>query len=216
MTLFEPIEIGSSVLPNRLSVAPMCQYSAIEGCPTEWHYKHLGMLTTSGVSMLVFESTAVSADGRISLNDLVLENKAQLHEFTKLIKYLKALSSTCLILQLNHAGRKGSVNVPWHLKGSNLAPEEGSWKTYSASPIKRDQGWQSPLQMTDAKIRELKLAFKRSAKMAIQARFNGVEIHMAHGYLLHQFLSPISNKRTDNFGGSQRKRNRLPLEILEK
>ena len=203
-------------MPNRIVVAPMCQYSAIDGCPSEWHNRHLGMLATSGASMLVLESTSVNLEGRISSRDLVLNSEKNRRCFSSLVKHLNRLSNTKLVLQLNHAGRKGSVNPPWINHGTNLTADEGGWTTYSASSIERDDGWQLPKQMTEEEIKHVEVAFINAAKMAIKAGFDGIEVHMAHGYLLHQFLSPISNQRVDKFGGTQDNRNRLPLQIVSK
>jgi 2,4-dienoyl-CoA reductase-like NADH-dependent reductase (Old Yellow Enzyme family) len=213
--LFSPITIGNVELPNRIVVAPMCQYSAIDGCPSNWHYHHLGMLALSGAGMLVFESTSVNLEGRISQGDLVLESEKHHVCFSSFVRHLNSLAPSKLVLQLNHAGRKGSVNYPWVENGSNLNADSGCWKTYSASAIARDEGWQLPKEMTEGDIQNVKAAFIKSAQMAVKAGFDGVEVHMAHGYLLHQFLSPISNQRTDKFGGNQENRNRFPLQIVD-
>ncbi|WP_269611051.1 NADH:flavin oxidoreductase/NADH oxidase [Prochlorococcus marinus] len=214
--LFTPINLSGQYLKNRLVVAPMCQYSSSNGEPSAWHRRHLGTLALSGAGMLMIESTAVSMKGRISSKDLVLENDDQVIAFSNLLKEIKTLSDIPISLQISHAGRKGSVNVPWEKNGTSLDKYQSGWETVSASSIARDKGWQKPRQMNIDEINKTVNDFELTTKKACLAGFQGVEVHMAHGYLLHQFLSPISNKRKDQFGGDFLNRCRFPLQVIEK
>ena len=213
--IFNKIKVGGISLNNRIVVSPMCQYSAKNGCPTEWHYAHLGNLATSGAGMLTIESTAVNMNGRITHADLCLKSKRQFLSMKKLFIYLKKLSKISICLQLAHSGRKGSANIPWIKKNSPLNKNQLSWKTFSASNIKKDKGWPKPKELSKKKIKVLIKDYLNSARLAKKIGFEGIEIHMAHGYLLHQFISPISNKRKDIFGGSLNNRLRLPLLIAK-
>jgi 2,4-dienoyl-CoA reductase-like NADH-dependent reductase (Old Yellow Enzyme family) len=204
----------NTYLTNRVIVSPMCQYSAINGSPTEWHYKHLSNLISSGASMLIIESTAVSKIGRITLNDLGLYNNKQLNEFKKLIKFLKKIKNIPICLQISHSGRKGSCNVPWLKSGKPL--KNNKWKTISSSNKNKDLDWPKPKMVSLKETKKIITEFVNCAKKAFRAGFDGVEIHMAHGYLIHQFLSPICNNRQDNYGGSLKKRCNFALEIAKK
>ena len=200
---------------NRIVVSPMCQYSSDNGCPSAWHYKHLGALVCSGASMVVIESTAVSFEGRISKKDLCLYNEKHFKELKKLIKYLKSLKNIPVCIQLNHAGRKGSSYVPWIKKNFPL-PKKKGWTTISSSNIKKDNLWPRPKIADKNDIKKIINDFSNSAKFAIKAGVDAIELHMAHGYLIHQFLSPISNNRIDEYGGSSQKRLNLALKITKK
>ena len=210
----KPIIIGRKKLRNRVILAPMCQYMAKNGKPTEWHYQHLGRAIISGFSKIMIESTAISYDGRITTKDLCLYNKSHMNSFKKLLKYLKALNNIPVGIQLSHAGRKGSSQIPW-VKG-NTPLKKNKWQTISASRIQKDIGWPLPKKIEKTKLKLLEKNFLDSAKMAIKVGFDCIEIHMAHGYLLHQFFSPISNKRNDNYGGSLENRSRFLVEISKK
>ncbi len=214
--IFNKIKVGGIKLNNRIVVSPMCQYSGKNGCPSEWHYAHLGNLANSGAGMLTIESTAVNMNGRITHADLCLKSKKQFSSMKKLFIYLKKLSKIPICLQLAHSGRKGSANIPWIKKNSPLSKNQLSWKTFSASNIKKDKGWPKPIELSKKKIEFLIKDYLNSARLAKKIGFEGIEIHMAHGYLLHQFISPISNKRKDIFGGSLNNRLRLPLLIAKK
>lgn len=203
------------VLNNRIVVSPMCQYSSDNGSPSPWHYKHLGSLICSGAGMLVLESTAVNFEGRISNRDLCLYNKKHLLELKKLIIFLKSLNNIPICIQLSHAGRKGSSFVPWVKKNRPLNKTK-RWDTISSSDIKKDNLWPKPKIATKRAIEKIVNDFCRSAKYAIDAGVDAIEIHMAHGYLIHQFLSPVSNKRTDEFGGTFEKRSALAIKIIKK
>ncbi len=199
-------------LNNRIVVSPMCQYSARNGCPTEWHYRHLSNLCISGASLVMLESTAVSNHGRISNKDLAISTNKQKKEFKKLINFLQSNKKTLVGIQLSHAGRKGSSEVPWIKKNSPLKGKS-SWQTISSSELPKDKGWPKPKKMNYKDIKSVSNNFKRAILNSLEANFDSLELHMAHGYLLHQFLSPVCNTRNDNYGGSMEKRFKFPLEI---
>ena len=208
------LNIKNKKLNNPYILAPMCQYMAKNGKPTEWHYQHLGRAIISGFSKIMIESTAVSGDGRITTKDLCLYNKSHMKSLSKLVKYLKKLNDIPVGIQLSHAGRKGSSEIPWIKHNKPL--KKNKWKTISPSEIKKDTGWPTPKEIGKTKLKTLKKNFLDSTKMAIKAGFDCIEIHMAHGYLLHQFFSPISNKRSDLYGGVLENRSRFLLEISKK
>lgn len=212
--ILEPFKINKITLPNRLVVAPMCQYSAINSCPSQWHYGHFQQLANSGAGSLIFESTSISMTGRITLKDLVLNNQKQEIEFSKIINYIRKISRIKVGIQISHAGRKGSSELPW-IKSNYPIKNKFSWKTVSASPLKRDKHWPTPNELSIEDIYKIINDFKNSALRAKKIDFDCLEIHMAHGYLLHQFFSPISNKREDDFGGSFEKRCKLLLETAK-
>ena len=196
-------------------ISPMCQYSGYKGCPTSWHYQHLSRLVLSGAGMLMMESTAVSSNGKITHADLCLSNQMQEKEFNKLFIYLKKLSNIPIGIQIAHAGRKGSSFIPWIKSNKSLDKRNKSWITYAPSAIKRYKGWPIPRELTESQIKKIITNFKETALKAKKIGFDGLEVHMAHGYLLHQFLSPISNKRQDDWGGNLKNRCRLPLKIAK-
>ena len=200
-------------LCNKIVVSPMCHYSSINGAPSEWHYKHLSNLIISGASMLIIESTAVSKIGRITTKDLGLFNDFQEKKFKELIKFLKKIKNIPICLQISHSGRKGSCNVPWKNLGKPL--KKNYWKTISSSDLKKDINWPRPKSASNKEIKKIITEFKNSSLRAFRAGFDGVEIHMAHGYLIHQFLSPISNHRNDLYGGSLDNRCRFAIDIVE-
>ncbi len=208
------IKIGDKILNNRLVLAPMCQYMAKNNNPSSWHYQHLGKAIISGFGMVMLESTSVSLEGRISKNDLALSTKSNLIEFKKLVKFLKSLKNIPIGIQLSHSGRKGSTHLPWIKKNTPLSGKNG-WKTISPSGIKREKNWPKPIEINQKKIKLIKEQFKNSAKKAILCGFDCIELHMAHGYLLHQFISPLSNKRKDEYGGTLENRCKLPIQIVK-
>ena len=199
---------------NRISVSPMCQYSAVKGIPSDWHYRHLSNLMLSGAGLLMLESTSVSSEGKISKKDLCIETKKQRNEFKNLVSYLKKINDKPIGIQLSHSGRKGSSNIPWIKHNSPLKNNE-SWITLSSSDIPKDTGWPKPRKLKINEIEKLKIKFHNSIKNSLYANFDLLELHMAHGYLLHQFLSPICNNRNDEYGGNKFNRFRLPLEIAK-
>ena len=192
----------------------MCQYSAQNGKPSKWHYNHLNKLCKTGAGLVMLESTAVNKQGRISKKDLVLENNIQAKSLKKIVLNLKR-NKVKLGLQISHSGRKGSTNLPWIKKGAPLKKNEGSWRTISPSEIKRDKNWPLPKEMSKKEIKKVLNDFKNTSLLANKIGFDCLEIHMAHGYLLHQFFSPISNKRKDFYGGSLKNRCRYLLEIFK-
>jgi 2,4-dienoyl-CoA reductase-like NADH-dependent reductase (Old Yellow Enzyme family) len=211
--IFEKFKIKHLKFRNKIFISPMCQYSSKDGCPSDWHYRHLGNLMLSGAGGLVVESTAVNMNGRISPADLCIEKKFQKDSFHKLIKYLKKINDMPILLQISHSGRKGSSQVPW-IK-SNTPLKRNSWTTFSSSNLRKDINWPKPKSLSNLQIKKLIKDFKKATINSLQSGFDGIEIHMAHGYLLHQFLSPISNIRKDEYGGNQNNRMRFPLEIIK-
>lgn len=210
--IFNKLKINKTILNNRIVISPMCQYSANNGSPSLWHYKHLSSLSASGAAMIILESTAVEKNGRISINDLCLYNQNHKKNLKKLINFIKKKFNIKLGIQISHAGRKGSSNIPW-IKHNEPLKKNKSWKTFAPSPIKRDKNWPTPHEMSKRDIDFVINKFKNSAKLANNAGFDCLEIHMAHGYLLHEFFSPISNKRKDDYGGNLENRSRLLLQI---
>ncbi len=195
-------------------VSPMCQYSANNGKPTRWHYNHLANLLNTGAGSIIVESTAVSKLGRITNKDLCLYNENHKKAHKKLINKLKKIKDIPIILQISHSGRKGSSEIPWIKKNSPLKGSK-SWKTLSASPLKRDLGWPLPKEASRSEIKLIINQFITTAKLAFESGYDGVEVHIAHGYLLHQFFSPISNYRKDKYGGRLNNRIRVILEIFK-
>ena len=210
--IFKNLKIQKEKLSNRIVVSPMCKYAALDGVPSPWHYKHLGSMISSGASMIIIESTAINKTGRITTKDLCLYNARQFYEMKKLIKYLKSIKNIPIIIQLSHAGKKGSSMIPW--KKSNSPLKRNGWRTVSASRIKKDKHWPYPRAANKNQIMKIIDDFKKSALFAKKAGIDGIEIHMAHGYLLHQFISPVSNNRQDSYGGCFEKRIKFPLEVI--
>lgn len=212
--LFSPITIGSVELPNRIMVSPMCQYSAREGNPTDWHYVHLGNLALSGAGLLCLEATAVVPGGRITPFDLGLYNDDNNAALQGLVKTLRTVSPIKLGIQLSHAGRKASSRAPWD-GGSLIGIAEGGWQTEGPSALAQRPDEPPPAEMTVADIDRVTAAFVGAARRAEHIGFDIIELHMAHGYLMHQFLSPLSNQRADEYGGSLENRMRMPLEVFQ-
>ncbi|MDH2898473.1 NADH:flavin oxidoreductase/NADH oxidase [Rahnella variigena] len=212
--LFEPITLGELTLENRIVIAPMCQYSSDEGKATAWHHAHLGQLSFSGAGLLILEATAVEAAGRISAEDLGLWDDATEAAMKDLITGLRANSKMPLGLQLGHAGRKASCAAPWN-GGAQIPQSAGGWQTVAPSAIAFTEGTEAPEAMSLARIDELKKAYVETVRRAGRLGLDLLELHGAHGYLLHQFLSPLSNQRTDQYGGSLENRMRLLLEIFQ-
>ncbi|CAN5212371.1 NADH:flavin oxidoreductase/NADH oxidase [soil metagenome] len=211
--LFSPLAVGPLTLKNRIVIAPMCEYSAVDGVPQPWHWQHLGKLAISGASVVIVEATGVEAAGRITAADLGLWNDAQEAAFTRLISDIRTYSDTPIGIQLAHAGRKASVLAPWHDRGRSARPEEGAWETFSASAVPFKDDWHTPTALDEAGMTRVIDGFVQAAQRADRAGFDLVELHAAHGYLLTQFLSPISNLRTDEYGGSLENRMRFPLRV---
>ena len=198
---------------NRIVISPMCQYMAKKGCPTEWHYHHLRNLLETGAGSLVIESTAVSQVGRITKKDLCLYNNNHFQSHKKLVIYLKKIRKIPIILQICHSGRKGSAEVPWIKKNQYLKSKD-KWKTMAPSALARTKSWPIPKAMSKIEIKKVTNQFVATAKLAFKAGYDGVEVHMANGYLVHQFCSPISNIRQDEYGLSNYKY-KFPKEIIK-
>jgi len=213
--LFEPFEIGALALANRIIVAPMCQYSADEGSAGDWHLIHLGHLALSGASMLIIEATAVSAEGRITAADLGLYSDANEAALARVLAAVRAHSPIAIGMQLAHAGRKASSRAPWQGGAQVPIGQPGGWPTVAPSAVPHAPGEQPPVGLDAAGMQKIRDDFARAATRAARLGIDGVEIHAAHGYLLHQFLSPIANQRDDAYGGSIENRMRFPLEIFD-
>jgi 2,4-dienoyl-CoA reductase-like NADH-dependent reductase (Old Yellow Enzyme family) len=211
--LFEPIQLRSLTLRNRIMVAPMCQYSCVDGYATDWHLVHLGSRAVGGAGLVMAEASAVEARGRISPHDAGIWEDGHINAWAGVARFIASQGAVPAI-QLAHAGRKASVHRPWH-GGAPLRPDEGAWQTVSASAIPFADGWHVPDALSLDEVDGIVNAFEAAARRALEAGFQVVEIHGAHGYLLNQFLSPISNARTDRYGGSFENRTRLLLEVVE-
>ena len=212
--LFSRGQLGALTLDNRIVVAPMCQYSAIDGSMNDWHLMHLGQFAVSGAGLVIVEATGIEAAGRITPGCTGLYNDENEAAMTRVIRFFKDYGSAKIGIQLAHAGRKASCNVPWN-GAAPLAKNAGAWITSAPSQEPYADGWHTPVALDDAGLKRIKDAFVQATKRAVRVGFELIEIHAAHGYLLHQFLSPISNKRTDNYGGSPENRMRYPLEIVD-
>jgi 2,4-dienoyl-CoA reductase-like NADH-dependent reductase (Old Yellow Enzyme family) len=210
--LFSPIAIGGVTLPNRIAVSPMCQYSAVDGSATDWHLQHLGSLSLSGAGLLILEATAVEAAGRITQSCLGLYSDANEAALERVVATCHRWGNAKLGIQLAHAGRKASTQVPW-AGGKPLGEAEGAWQRVGASLIPFAEGYPAPEPLDEAGLARVRDAFVAAARRADRLGFDLVELHGAHGYLLHSFLSPIANHRTDWYGGSVENRMRFPLEV---
>ncbi|AJA59146.1 MULTISPECIES: NADH:flavin oxidoreductase/NADH oxidase [Bradyrhizobium] len=212
--LFSPIKLRGLTLKNRVVVSPMCQYSADNGVATDWHFTHINNLALSGASMFCIEATHVEAIGRITPGCLGLYSDACEAALKPILSSVRKHSSTAIAMQLAHAGRKASSARPWD--GGQLIPQsEGGWQTVAPSALPHKEGEAAPLALDAAGLKRIRDAFVDSAKRAARLGIDAIELHGAHGYLMHQFLSPISNRRTDEYGGSLENRMRFPLEIYD-
>jgi 2,4-dienoyl-CoA reductase-like NADH-dependent reductase (Old Yellow Enzyme family) len=209
--LFTPLQLRSAAFKNRIFVSPMCQYSSEDGMPTDWHMVHLGSRAVGGAAMVMVEATAVCPEGRISPADSGMWADRHAEAFKRINAFIAR--QNCLPgIQLAHAGRKASTDAPWR-GGGALTPSQGGWKPLAPSPLAFSGNSPEPREMTTADIDELVDRFAAAAKRCLEAGFQVLELHMAHGYLLHEFLSPLSNQRTDQFGGDLENRMRLPLQV---
>lgn len=212
--LFEPIHLGGLELQNRIVVAPMCQYSAEEGMPGTWHLIHLGHLALSGAGLMITEATAVTPEGRITPADLGLWSDETEAALARLLADIRRESAIPIGIQLAHAGRKASVRSPWD-GGTQVPLDEGGWACVAPSPIPQNAEDRIPVPLDAAGLAAIRDAFAGAAKRAVRTGFELIELHAAHGYLLHQFLSPLSNRRDDAYGGSLENRMRFPLEVYD-
>ena len=212
--LFSPITLRGLTLANRVVVSPMCQYASIEGSANDWHLMHLGQFAVGAGGLVITEATHVSAVGRISKHCLGLYSDQNEASLKRVIDFCKRYGVAKFGIQLAHAGRKGSVYRP--SDGSKpLTAEEGAWTTLAPSALPFGPGWHKPVAITRSGLAEVKQQFVDSAKRAVRIGFDLVELHIGHGYLLHQFLSPLANQRDDEYGGSSANRMRYPLEVFE-
>ncbi len=213
--LFTPFQLGPLTLPNRIVIAPMCQYSATEGTANDWHLIHLGSLAMSGAAMLIVEATSVSPEARITPGDLGLYSDANEEGLARVLAAIRAYSPIKVTLQIAHAGRKASSRAPWD--GGRQIPltEPGSWMALAPSPVPHEPSEEAPLALDDEGLKRVRDQFVATAKRAVRLGFDGIELHAAHGYLLHEFLSPLANKRTDAYGGSLENRMRFVLEVFD-
>jgi len=212
--LFSPFRLRNLSLPNRIVVSPMCQYSAEDGVANDWHMIHIGNLALSGAGMLVIEATAVEPDGRITPGCLGLWDDATEAALQPILAAVRRFSNIPVTLQLSHAGRKASSRVPW--EGGELIPvAEGGWTTHGPSPLAHKEGEPAPIALDRAGLDRVRDAFVAAARRAVRLGVDAIELHGAHGYLLHEFLSPIANRRTDEYGGSLENRLRYPLEVFD-
>jgi 2,4-dienoyl-CoA reductase-like NADH-dependent reductase (Old Yellow Enzyme family) len=212
--LFSPVTLGGLTLPNRILISPMCQYSAEDGRVNDWHLIHVGGLALSGAGMLCLEGTAVAPRGRITPADLGLWDDATEAAFRPLLAAVRRFSPVALAIQLAHAGRKGSSRVPWE-GGGQIALAEGGWITDAPSAVAHREGEELPEALDRAGMERIRDEFAEAAWRAARLGFDAIEVHGAHGYLLHEFLSPLANRRTDAYGGSFANRTRFPLEVFE-
>ena len=214
--LFEPIQFGTLTLNNRIVIAPMCQYSATEqGEPTYWHEQQWANYALSGAGLCIVEASAVQARGRISYADLGIWNDTQRDQIKTVLSKVRTLSPMPFAIQLAHAGRKASTDTPWGGQGQ-LAPKHAQgWQTVSASELAFNPTDHAPHALSKTEIQEIIQDFAAAAIRAVEAGFDLIELHAAHGYLLHQFMSPLSNQREDEYGGSFENRIRLTLEVLQ-
>ncbi len=213
--LFSPIQLRALTLANRITVSPMCQYSAVDGSAGDWHLMHLGQFAVAGAGMLVIEATHVEPRGRITHGCLGLysdENEAAL---SRVVAFCHTYGSCRIGMQLSHSGRKGSAKLPWERRGMPLTPAEGAWPTVGCSGLPFADDWPVPKPLDAGGIRGVIAAHVEAAVRANRIGVDVVELHAAHGYLLHEFLSPLSNRRQDGYGGSLENRMRLVLEIFE-
>ena len=212
--LFSPIELRGLRLPNRIVVSPMCQYMSVDGSAGDWHLMHLGQFAMGAAALVITEATHVSAVGRISRRCLGLYSDKNESTIKHVVDFCRRHGVAKLGIQLAHAGRKGSAHTPFE-GGKALAPDEGAWTTVAPSALPYGPGWHVPQALTKEGMREVKQQFVDAAKRAERIGFDVVELHAAHGYLLHEFLSPISNQRADEYGGSLENRMRFPLEVFD-
>jgi 2,4-dienoyl-CoA reductase-like NADH-dependent reductase (Old Yellow Enzyme family) len=211
--LFSPIRLADLELSNRIVVAPMCQYSAVDGVATDWHTTHLGMLANSGAGLLVVEATHVERRGRITHGCLGLYSDACEAALEHIVYHCRHIGTAKLAIQLAHAGRKASSQRPW--EGAKALPaSEDAWPTIGPSALPFGPGWHTPAAMTEEDMERVVTAFTDAAKRSLRVGFDAIELHFAHGYLLHSFVSPLSNNRNDEYGGSFEGRMRFPLQVV--
>ena len=211
--LFSPLKLRGLELQNRVVVAPMCQYSAEDGSATDWHLMHLGGFALSGVGLMIVEATGVEAAGRITPGCLGLYSDENEQALSRVLTFCRQHGSAKIGMQLAHAGRKASAALPWG-GGTSLDDDNGGWQTYGPSAVPFADGWRVPKAMDRADMDRIRDAFVEATRRSMRLGFDLIELHAAHGYLMHEFLSPISNRREDEYGGSLENRMRFPLEVF--
>ena len=212
VTLFDSLRLRDCTLANRVAVSPMCQYSAEDGVATDWHLVHLGGLAQGGAGLVLTEAAAIAPEGRISPEDLGLWRDDQVEPLARAVRFIQSQGAVAGI-QLAHAGRKAGTQAPW--KGGGVLPlDQGGWIGVAPSAVPFDTGWHTPAALDPAGLERVKAEFRAAALRALAAGFQVVEIHAAHGYLLHQFLSPLCNRRQDRYGGALENRTRLLREVV--
>ena len=211
--LLEKFTLRNIEFRNRIWVSPMCQYSSIDGMPTDWHFVHLGSRAVGGAGLVFMEATAVSPEGRISPQDAGIWSDAHTDAYAPIVTFIKSQGAVAGI-QLAHAGRKASTAAPWN-GGLKVDEADGGWQTVAPSALRFAENYPDPRAMSNEDIQKAIYDFIAAAKRSVEAGFEVIEVHAAHGYLCHQFLSPLSNKRTDEFGGSLENRMRFPLQIAK-
>jgi 2,4-dienoyl-CoA reductase-like NADH-dependent reductase (Old Yellow Enzyme family) len=213
--LFTPLRLGTLELTNRIVIAPMCQYSAVDGCMTDWHVIHLGHLALSGAALLTIEATAILPEARITYADVGLWNDATEAAIGRTLESVRRWSDIPIALQLAHAGRKASTEVPWK-GGVQIPPDHpNGWRTFAPSAIPFEDGQRPPVALDRDGLTRVREAFAAAAQRAARLGIDAVQLHCAHGYLLHEFLSPLSNRRDDEYGGGLDNRMRFPLEVFD-
>lgn len=213
--LLSPLTIRGVTFRNRIGMAPMCQYIAADGLASDWHLVHLGSRAAGGVGVVIVEATAVTPEGRISPGDLGIWGDQHIEPLARIARFVRSQGAVAGI-QLAHAGRKASCQPPFEGGASIKTPEAGGWTVIGPSAIPFSEGDPIPVALDDAGIEETVAAFEAAADRAVEAGFQVIELHAAHGYLLHEFLSPLSNHRTDQYGGSLENRMRLPVRVAER
>jgi 2,4-dienoyl-CoA reductase-like NADH-dependent reductase (Old Yellow Enzyme family) len=212
--LLSPLTIEGITFRNRIVVSPMCQYSAKEGLANDWHFVHLGSRAAGGAGLVIVEASAVTRDGRITHGDMGIWGDQHVEPLARIARFIESQGAVPGI-QLAHAGRKASCDLPW-LGGARLkTAEQGAWDVVAPSPIPFREDDPTPIELDHAGIDAIVDAFVAATRRALKAGFRIIELHMAHGYLLHEFLSPLSNHRTDEYGGSFENRIRLPIRVAE-
>jgi len=211
--LFSPYRINGLELANRINVAPMCQYSASDGVVGDWHMTHLGMLANSGAGLVFVEMSDVERRGRITHGCVGIYSEECEAALTRVIAHCKRIGTAKFGIQIAHAGRKASSAPPWQ-GGQGLKPGQDPWETIGPSPIAFGANWPAPRQMTDEDIAQVRDAYVEGAKRSLRAGFDTIQLHMAHGYLIHAFTSPLSNRRNDSYGGDLAGRMKFSLEVL--
>ena len=211
--LFTPLVLRGRTLRNRIGVAPMCQYSATDGVPDAWHHVHLVSRAVGGNALVLTEATAVVPEGRISPGCLGIWNDAQVEAFQPITAGIRQQGALPAV-QLAHAGRKASTGLPWADAGP-LPPDAGGWEVVGPSPLPFDEGYPVPHELTTEEISRVVASFRDAAKRALEAGFEAIELHAAHGYLLHSFHSPVSNRRQDAYGGDLEGRTRVTREVVD-